>query len=201
LQEAVMMFEEGGDIQTIDKALLDFGMPMGPFTLIDTVGVDVGGSVSVILNDAYGDRIKPSSIMQKMIEKQYLGKKTKLGFYDYSEKKPVLNPKIIEFQNGSALMGRDAIVNRAMLIMINEASRCLEENVIDNPRYLDMAMVMGTGFPAFRGGLMRYADELGADKIVKSLNELQVVHGDRFTPSQLLLDMQKDNTTFYGGVS
>lgn len=98
-------------------------------------------------------------------------------------------------------MGRDAIVNRAMLVMINEASRCLEEDVIDNPRYLDMAMVMGTGFPAFRGGLMRYADELGADKIVKSLNELQVVHGDRFTPSQLLLDMQKDNTTFYGGVS
>jgi len=199
LQEAVMMFEEGGDIETIDKALLDFGMPMGPFTLIDTVGMDVGESVSLILNAAYGDRIKPSAVMKKMIEKEYLGKKSKIGFYDYSNKEPMPNPNIGDFQSGTTSIGRDAIINRALLIMINEASRCLEENVVDNARYLDMAMVMGTGFPAFRGGLMRYADEIGVSQILKQLNELHETNGERFAPSQLLIDMQKENASFYGG--
>ena len=97
-------------------------------------------------------------------------------------------------------MDEESIVQRAMLIMINEASRCLEENVVDNARYLDMAMVMGTGFPAFRGGVMRYADEIGIVEIVKSLNELSTTCGDRFTPSDLLLNMKKNNSTFYGGV-
>ncbi|WP_373036392.1 3-hydroxyacyl-CoA dehydrogenase NAD-binding domain-containing protein [Sulfurimonas sp.] len=199
LQEAVMMFEEGGDIKDIDKALLDFGMPMGPFTLIDTVGIDVGDSVSKILNSAYGDRIKPSALMQKMIEKEYLGKKSKMGFYDYKNKEALPNPNIAAFQNGSSAIGKDAIINRALLIMINEASRCLEEKVVDNARYLDIAMVMGTGFPAFRGGLMRYADEIGISQIVKLLNELHETNGDRFAPSQLLIDMQKENASFYGG--
>lgn len=199
LQEAVLMFEEGVDLQNIDKALLEFGMPMGPFTLIDTVGVDVGASVSVILNNAYGDRIKPSTLMQKMVDKGFLGKKTKKGFYDYSSKELPLNPDIPR-ENGEVIgMRSEDIVQRAMLIMINEASRCLEENVVDNARYLDMAMVMGTGFPAFRGGVMRYADEIGITKIVDALNELSATYGDRFTPSELLINMKKNNETFYGG--
>ncbi|EDZ62086.1 fatty acid oxidation complex subunit alpha [Sulfurimonas gotlandica GD1] len=200
LQEAVMMFEEGQDLQDIDEALLDFGMPMGPFTLIDTVGVDVGANVSVILHNAYGDRIKPSSLMNEMVEKGYLGKKTKKGFYDYSSKEAFVNQDISTFKKANSTMNQDAIVNRAILIMINEASRCLEENVVDNARYLDMAMVMGTGFPAFRGGLMRYADEIGIPQILKQLNELQTVDGDRFTPSQLLVNMEKENISFYGDV-
>ena len=201
LQEAVMMFEEGEDMQSVDKALLNFGMPMGPFTLIDTVGVDVGESVSKILHNAYGERIQPSPLMKQMVEKRWLGKKTKKGFYDYAAKEVVPNLELLAFASGSASISQEGVVNRAILIMINEASRCLEENVVDNARYLDMAMVMGTGFPAFRGGLMRYADEIGAAKIVKSLRELQAALGDRFAPSQLLLAMEKNNTNFYGDLS
>ncbi len=199
LQEAVMMFEEGVDLQNIDKSLLEFGMPMGPFTLIDTVGVDVGANVSVILNNSYGDRIKPSTLMQNMVDKGFLGKKTKKGFYDYSSKELLLNPDIPRENSEVIGMSSEDIVQRAMLIMINEASRCLEENVVDNARYLDMAMVMGTGFPAFRGGVMRYADEIGITKIVDALNELSATYGDRFTPSELLINMKKNNETFYGG--
>ena len=201
LQEAVLMFEDGADIESIDKALLDFGMPMGAFELIDTVGVDVGLNVSLILHNAYGERMIISSLMQKMVKKQYLGKKTKKGFYDYNNKIALPNQDINSFQKHSLKMDEKQIIDRAILIMINEATRCLEENVVDNVRYLDMAMVMGTGFPAFRGGLMRYADTIGAKIIVESLNKLQKIHGDRFTPSNLLIDMSKTNTTFYGDLS
>jgi 3-hydroxyacyl-CoA dehydrogenase/enoyl-CoA hydratase/3-hydroxybutyryl-CoA epimerase len=201
LQEAVFMFEDGGDVEIIDKVLLDFGMPMGPFTLIDTVGVDIGASVSLILYNAYGDRMMSSSLMKEMVDKGYLGKKTKKGFYDYSRKKPFPNQGINSFKKKAIEIDDNSILNRAILIMINEATRCLEENVVDNARYLDMAMVMGTGFPAFRGGLMRYADTIGAKIIVKSLNKLQKIHGDRFTPSNLLIEMSKTNTAFYGDLS
>ncbi|MFK5937583.1 MAG: 3-hydroxyacyl-CoA dehydrogenase family protein, partial [Sulfurimonas sp.] len=200
LQEAVLIFEEGGDIKSIDKTLFDFGMPMGAFTLIDTVGVDIGSSVATILNNAYGERMSVSTLMQEMLTKKWLGKKVQLGFYDYKPAIPIVNQDIAILQKGSDKISQEKIITRTMMIMINEASRCLEEDIVDNARYLDMAMVMGTGFPAFRGGLLRYADTLGAKVILDSLNELQDIHGKRFVPSQLLEEMAKNNDTFYGGV-
>ena len=200
LKEAVLIFEEGGKIEAIDKVLLDFGMPMGAFTLIDSVGVDIGSSVATILNNAYGKRMSSSTLMQEMVTKKWLGKKMQLGFYDYKSDKPVVNQNIAILQRGANPISQENIITRTMMIMINEATRCLEEDVVANARYLDMAMVMGTGFPAFRGGLLRYADTLGAKAILKSLNELQFIHGERFIPSQLLKDMAQNNDTFYGGV-
>ncbi len=201
LQEAALMFEEGGDIETIDKTFVDFGMPMGPLALIDTVGVDVGAKVSEILYEAYGERMKPSALMREMVEKKWLGKKMKKGFYDYSSKKPMINLQIASLQKESKVLDEETILNRALLIMINEAARCLEENVVDNARYLDMAMVMGTGFPAFRGGLLRYADTLGVEKVITTLNQLRAIYGDRFAPANLLLEMAQQKATFYGGAS
>ncbi len=200
LKEATLMFEEGGDIKTIDKTFLNFGMPMGPFTLIDTVGVDIGAKVSVILHEAYGERISESKIMQQMVEHNWLGKKNGIGFYNYQGSSPKINIDIATLQNGHVQLEEQTICDRALLTMINEASRCLEEEVVDNARYLDMAMVLGTGFPAFRGGLMRYADEIGIDKIITKLNELRATYGDRFAPCDLLLDMAYKKKTFYGGV-
>ncbi len=201
LKEATLMFEEGGDIKMIDKTLLDFGMPMGPFSLIDTVGVDIGAKVSVILHKAYGERMQESSLMNEMVRKKWLGKKMQKGFYDYGSKKPTLNLEIATLQKSSTAPDKETVLHRSLLIMINEATRCLEEDVVDNARYLDMAMVMGTGFPAFRGGLLRYADTIGVDKIIKILNQLRAAYGDRFTPSNLLLDMAQKEMTFYGGES
>lgn len=202
LGEATLMFEEGESIERIDKTLLAFGMPMGPLTLVDEVGVDVGEKVSNLLHQDYGDRMPSSPVLTKMLENGYLGKKSGQGFYDYRTKKPTVNQAILALQKEQKNLDDTTLLDRAVLIMINEASRCLEECVVDNARYLDMAMVMGTGFPAFRGGLLKYADARSIENVVHRLLELQVIYGDRFQPSDLLLKMEKNCTKFYdGGVS
>jgi len=197
LMESVRMFEEGTSVKKIDKTILAFGMPMGAFTLIDIVGVDVGEKVANILHDAYGERMFITPLMTKMLEKEWYGLKSKIGFYDYNNKKPKVNAEINTLQYGRKELDENIIIDRAILTMINEASRCLEEEVVDNAKYLDMAMVMGTGFPAFRGGLMRYADALGIDNVVERLNELSELYGERFRPSGLLVEMAEDDITFY----
>ena len=197
LQEACFIFEDGGDIEKIDKTLLEFGMPMGAFTLIDTVGVDIGASVSQILHDAYGERMAPSTLMNTMVQKNLLGVKTKKGFYDYATRHMCVNKEVLSLQTKTNSFESELILNRTMLLMINEASRCLEEGIVDNARYLDMAMVLGTGFPAFRGGLLRYADTLGVTNVVTKLQELEKLYGKRFTPSDLLADMANNENTFY----
>ncbi len=198
IKEAVMMFEEGADIEIVDKELTAFGMPMGPFALLDTVGVDIGANVSDILYSAYGERMHPSPFMQKMIEKEWLGKKTKQGFYVYTAQKQEVNREIYNLRNGAATFDSQLILQRAILIMVNEASRCLEEKVVDNAGYLDMAMVLGTGFPAFRGGLLRNADTLGIKNLLNSLQRLSDAYGERFTPSALLEEMARTDNSFYG---
>jgi len=197
LMESVRMFEEGESIKKIDQTLVAFGMPMGAFTLIDTVGVDVGEKVTKILYEAYGERMFTSQILTKMLEKEWLGRKAKKGFYDYHAKKPKLNAEINTLQYGKVELHKETIVERAILTMINEASRCLEEGVVDNAQYLDMAMVMGTGFPAFRGGLMRYADSLGVEQVVSRLEALSQKYGNRFAPSTLLVEMRGRGGRFY----
>ena len=198
LMESVRMFEEGTSVKKIDQLLLKFGMPMGAFTLIDTVGVDVGEKVANILHNAYGERMFTTPLMTKMLEKGWLGAKSKKGFYDYSSKKPKLNSEVNSLQYGRVELDDKVILDRAILTMINEASRCLEEKVVDNARYLDMAMVMGTGFPAFRGGLMRYTDSLGIRNVVERLNDFSTRYGDRFAPSELLVRMAEEGELFYG---
>lgn len=199
LNEAALMFEEGEFVHHIDQTLLDFGMPMGPFRLIDTVGIDIGVHVSAILYAAYAKRMQPAAVMAKMMEKEWLGVKRQKGFYDYSGNKPHVNAGISAFQLQKTSLDDLCIQQRALFIMINEASRCLEESVVDNARYLDMALVMGAGFPAFRGGLMRYADSLGIESVVTKLNQLRAAYGERFAPAELLLDMAQRKATFYGG--
>jgi 3-hydroxyacyl-CoA dehydrogenase/enoyl-CoA hydratase/3-hydroxybutyryl-CoA epimerase len=202
LSEATLMFEEGESIERIDETLVKFGMPMGPLSLIDEVGVDVGEKVSNILHQAYGNRMPSSSVLSKMIDNEWLGRKNGMGFYDYSSKKTTVNQKILALQKEQKSLDENTLLDRAMLIMINEASRCLEEKVVDNARYLDMAMVMGIGFPAFRGGLLKYADARSIANVVHGLQELQDIYGDRFEPSKLLLNMERNNKKFYdGGVS
>ena len=197
LNEAAKMFEEGEDVERIDKVLKDFGMPMGPFTLADEVGLDIGQKVSEILYEAYGERMKPSSVLTTMTEKNWLGKKTGKGFYLHHGRKQSLNTELQSLQNGKETLDEQTILDRAILIMINEASLCLEEKVVANARYLDMAMVMGTGFPAFRGGLLRYADVLGIAEVVKRLESLETRFGERFEASKLLVKMAEKGKMFY----
>ena len=197
LNETAKMFEEGENVEHIDKVLKAFGMPMGPFTLADEVGLDIGQKVSDILYEAYGERMKPSPVLAQMTEKNWLGKKTGKGFYLHHGRKQSFNTELKSLQNGKGTLDEQTILDRAILIMVNEASFCLEEKVVANAHYLDMAMVMGTGFPAFRGGLLRYADAIGIDEIVKRLSELEVRFGERFKASKLLVQMREKGKMFY----
>jgi len=208
LNEAMYLLADGAIIPEIDEALLDFGMPMGPMELIDEVGVDVGEKVLHILHHAFGDRMMPSPLTPKVVAAGRLGKKNGKGMYCYSGKSKELDPKIYEILGVSsqpekiasgkvAQVATEEIVERCILPMINEAARCLDEGVVSSPAEVDLGMIMGTGFPPFRGGLLRYADTLGARIAVDRLRKYQERFGARFEPSQALLKRAEYDQKFY----
>jgi 3-hydroxyacyl-CoA dehydrogenase/enoyl-CoA hydratase/3-hydroxybutyryl-CoA epimerase len=194
------MFEEGVSIERIDTLLTQFGLPMGPFVLADEVGIDVATKVSKILEEGYGPRMKMPAVFGKVVEKELFGKKTGKGFYIH--KKPrVINRQVVKMQKEERSRGSELtdqqVVDRAILVMVNEAARCLEEGVIETPHYLDLAIIYGTGFPPFRGGLLRYADQRGVDRVADTLDELSKRHGERVVPCDLLVRMREEGKQFY----
>jgi 3-hydroxyacyl-CoA dehydrogenase/enoyl-CoA hydratase/3-hydroxybutyryl-CoA epimerase len=202
LNEATFMVADGAPIEELDAAILAFGMPMGPMELIDEVGIDVGEKVSHILHEAYGARMEPCTMNGGVAKAGHLGKKTARGFYVYENggKSKRLDPEVYSILGVQARRGRfssEEMVDRCILPMINEASRALAEGVVAGPGEVDLGMIMGTGFPPFRGGLLRYADSLGAAKIVERLRELSSRVSPRFTPSAELVAMAEKGGTFY----
>lgn len=203
LNEAVYLLEEGYSVEDIDKAFLSFGMPMGPLHLIDEIGIDVGVKVAKIFHKAFGERAAPSKIMLKVGETGRLGKKNRKGFYLYDEKgyKLNLDPKIyadLGLSQPTKKLDPKIGIDRGIFAMINEAALAfLDDKIVATPQDVDMCMIMGTGFPPFRGGLLRYADSLGSEKIVDSLEEFAVKFGPRFKPSNPLKQMAKTNRKFY----
>lgn len=202
LNEAAFILEEGSKIERIDSIMKDFGMPMGPFTLADTVGIDIGYKVATILNEAYGSRMPISSIIEKMYEKNLLGVKTKAGFYEYESKDKYSNVHVTSMlENNSRIFEEKEILERCLYIMINEASRCLEENIVTDASIIDFAMITGTGFPAHKGGLLSYANEIGLKNILESLRKFEKEYGERFKPSNLLVKLVEDYEDFETGES
>jgi 3-hydroxyacyl-CoA dehydrogenase/enoyl-CoA hydratase/3-hydroxybutyryl-CoA epimerase len=200
LAEAALMVEEGVRIEKIDPTLLDFGMPMGPIELIDEVGLDVGDKVGHILHDAFGERMPLPKTFDALLQKKRLGKKTGSGFYIYSadKKDKELDPNIYEILNISKTteIPDQDILDRCVLAMVNEAARCLEEKVVDSADTVDLGMIMGTGFPPFRGGLLRFADSYGLENVVSRLKALSATYGKRFDPSPALLNYAKKGSFF-----
>lgn len=191
MNEALLCLEECGDIQQIDGILKEFGMPMGAFELADEIGLDVCYKVAKILHTSYGDRMKPSIILDNAFKNlRLLGKKGGEGFYKNNKPNSKLKTKKVRKLTNSQ------ILERTMLIMINEASRIIEEGYIKNPHYLDMALIMGAGFPAFRGGILKYADSLGTRVVHDKLVRLTEKH-TRFEPSKLLALLARGNSKFY----
>ncbi|MBC7387270.1 MAG: enoyl-CoA hydratase/isomerase family protein [Cryobacterium sp.] len=203
LNEATWLLQDGGDIEEIDETLLDFGMPMGPMELIDEVGVDVGEKVAHILHEGFGDRMQPAPFNSKIVGAGRLGKKNGKGMYQYldsSGKKKELNPEIYGILGISPSRGkisREEMVDRCILPMINEAARCLDEKIVESANEVDLGMIMGTGFPPFRGGLLRYADSLGAKTIVEKLKKYQARFGARYEPAPALIRMAEKGETFH----
>lgn len=203
MNEALWLAEEGISIEKIDQAILKFGMPMGPFELADEVGIDVLYHAGGSLQKAYGSRMQMAPALEKMFQNEIFGKKSGAGFYFHNDKKKGKNPKIdailpINESLSSSITSSD-IIERTIYSMINEACKCLEEKVVKNAPYLDMAMIMGTGFPPYRGGVLRYADSVGILTVLEKLKKLEGKYGERYSPSKLLAKMAEDKTTFYPG--
>ncbi|MBP9854135.1 MAG: enoyl-CoA hydratase/isomerase family protein [Candidatus Omnitrophica bacterium] len=199
MSEAGRILEETGDMVLIDKIMTDFGMPMGPFILSDEVGLDVGLKVMRILEESFGERFKPADTFAKLYEKKALGKKTKRGFYTHN-KQTFPNAdvqKILGEKNFQHIANGD-IERRLIYLMINEAALCLQEGVVPEADAIDVGMIFGTGFPPFRGGLLRYADKIGISVIVDEMNMFKDQYkADRFTPCRYLLELKQKGSSFY----
>ena len=194
LNEACLIADEGIAWHSLDQLALQFGMPMGPFRLIDEVGIDIAAEVGRTLCTAFS-YLPESPLLNKALTSGLKGKKEGEGFYIYRPGKPS-QPSASVNQKLSLSNARKATqedLRRLLLLMVNEAGRCLEENVVGNAADIDTGMVFGTGFPPFRGGLCRWAETEGLAQLRKELSTCSKTLGDRFTPCTWLVN----NETFY----
>ena len=200
LNEACHLLLETGDLEGIDRALLEFGMPMGPLRLLDEVGIDVAEKASKVLAAAYGDRAAPTGVIEKLASSGRLGKKSGRGLYLHSGKKATPDAEALELLgiDRRRSVERQEAVERCVYLMISEAARCLDEQVVRAPEELDLAMVMGAGFPPFRGGLLRYADSIGLPTVVERLRIQEAESGARFQVPEALVGKARLGKGFYG---
>lgn len=173
LVEAITLYDEGVSPEAIDKAALDFGMPMGPVELADTVGLDI--CYSVAENLAQASDISVPSGLEKMVNNKNLGKKTGRGFYKYKNGKPI---KDRDADQGDQKM----IQNRLIFRFLNESASCIAEKIVDDKDMLDAGLIFGTGFAPFRGGPLNYSLQQGIESITGTMREYESKYGERFSP-------------------
>ena len=211
LNEAAHLLVSGVPVERIDEAMLDFGFPVGPFMLLDEVGIDVAEKVGQILYKAFGDRIKPPPALALLAKNDRLGRKNENGFYRYDEAKRHGQRRVdlslyadlglnVPAPGATGKVDGFDIQFRCALAMVNEAARCLGEGILRSPRDGDIGAIFGLGFPPFLGGPFRWADSLGIAEVVRCLGELEERHGLRFTPAPLLCEMAQKRQTFYRSV-
>ena len=191
---------------------------MGPLRLIDEIGVDITNDIGNTLEKAYGQRDHVPTILLELRDQQMLGRKTGAGFYKYEGKSQTPNESLVQWRRapvvaGSGDPGRgegstksqpassppataDDIALRLVLLMVNEAARCVEEGVVDSPEDADYGMILGTGFAPFRGGPLRFAEHFGLSKVVEELERL-ARNEEKFTPCEILKKHAQDGTKFY----
>ena len=200
LVEAGLLFEAGASARDIDEAMLDFGMPMGPLRLLDEVGLDVAHHISVTLAEKFPDHLCVPALLDKMLKAGCLGKKSGRGFYLHGKKgKTELNPEVEGFRAGNAAsaLTRQDLQERMVLLMVNEAARCLEEQVVASPEDVDFGMVMGTGFAPFRGGPLHYADSAGIEKLLLAMRRWVQSGANHFEPCALVQQLAHGGGKFY----
>ncbi|PWG62065.1 fatty acid oxidation complex subunit alpha FadJ [Spiribacter halobius] len=203
LNEAMRLAAEGVAIDRIDGVLLDFGFPVGPFKLLDEVGIDICAHVAPILHEAFGERMAPPAQAARMVEAGRLGRKSGRGFYRWQGRKAGREVDdsvygVLGVRPGRT-MGEEAIVDRTVLPMASEAVRCLDEGILRSARDGDLAAVFGIGFPPFRGGPFRYLDERGVATVAGRLQDLEANHGARFAPAPGLARRVSETRPFRSG--
>ena len=216
LHEAVALLNEMADIRQIDRTMLHAGFPLGPFKLLDEVGIDVAAHASQEIQDWAVNRNPPPPMgLSEILKDDYLGRKNGRGFYRYAARfRPAVllqpkkgdaaravNEQVYRHFGGRKREVKDEadIRERLLMSMVNEAAYCLQEEIIASPADGDVGAVLGLGFPPFLGGPFRYIDTVGAGDAVIRLERLAEKFGERFTPAQILTDKAMSGETFYGG--
>lgn len=200
INEALFLLEKGIGIEFIDKSLLTFGFPVGPIQLLDEVGLDVSSKISPILQAAFGDRFTSPYLVKKLLNDGRLGKKNKKGFYIYNKNKQrVVDESIYTLLNLTINnnIEQSNISQRCVYLMLNEAARCLSEQIIESAEVGDIGAIFGIGFPPFLGGPFRYLDTIGILTFVRQMNKWAKEINGRYQPCDLLKEMAEKGEKFY----
>jgi 3-hydroxyacyl-CoA dehydrogenase/enoyl-CoA hydratase/3-hydroxybutyryl-CoA epimerase len=201
LNEASLMLMEGAPIDAIDGALAEFGFPVGPITLIDEVGIDVGMHVLETIQGAFPDRMTTPKGLIPVAESGRLGRKNNKGFYLYQDGKKGRPDnsvyQLLGITPSPGKLEKEEMTDRCVLVFVNESIRCLEEQILANAYDGDVGAVFGLGFPPFLGGPFKYVDHLGAREVVDRLRGLADKYGARFKPADLLVKMADENKRFF----
>jgi 3-hydroxyacyl-CoA dehydrogenase/enoyl-CoA hydratase/3-hydroxybutyryl-CoA epimerase len=203
MNEAVMLLLEGASVEDIDGALTGFGFPVGPMTLLDEVGIDVGAKVAKVLHGAFGERMSVPEGMGKVLESGRLGRKNGKGFYTYGDprKKKAVDETVYDVLPGGRKrkkIDRQEIVERCVLQMANESLLTLGEGILRGARDGDIGAVFGLGFPPFRGGPFRWVDAEGSARVLERMRRLEGRFGPRFRPAPLLVEHAGTGKPFHG---
>jgi 3-hydroxyacyl-CoA dehydrogenase / enoyl-CoA hydratase / 3-hydroxybutyryl-CoA epimerase len=200
INEAAWLLSEGADIERIDEAMMNWGFPVGPITLVDEVGIDVAAKVGKIMHDAFGARLEPPAALDAVVKDERLGRKNGRGFYLYEEgKKAGVDEsvyRIIGLNGRRKVISEELMQERCSLAFVNEAMRCLDEGILRSARDGDIGAVLGLGFPPFRGGPFTYVDHAGVSDMVNRLERLSRDYGKRFEPARILREYAKSGRSF-----
>jgi 3-hydroxyacyl-CoA dehydrogenase/enoyl-CoA hydratase/3-hydroxybutyryl-CoA epimerase len=200
MNEATHLLLAGVAAEEIDRAMVRFGFPVGPITLLDEVGLDVAQHASGVLQAAFGERLAPPPALAELVKAGRLGRKAGKGFFTYKSGKkrgvdPAVYPLLGVQPNGGVPTAE--VVQRLTYAMLNEAARAVGESVVRRPRDGDIGAIYGFGFPPFLGGPLRYLDDLGADRVFADLQRLADRLGARFAPCEVIVDQARGRTRFY----
>lgn len=202
LNESLLLLQEGANPRAIDKAATAFGMPMGPITLNDLIGLDTSLYAGQVVNSAYADRAAPTApILDELVAAGRLGQKSGAGFYSYAKGSrgvddPAFEAILAKHRTGQRQIGIEDITDRLFLPMLTEASRLLSEDIVREPGDVDMGLILGIGFPPFRGGILRWADTLGMAKVLEKLKVYEHL-GVRFQPTEQMRELAAAGKGFY----
>jgi 3-hydroxyacyl-CoA dehydrogenase/enoyl-CoA hydratase/3-hydroxybutyryl-CoA epimerase/3-hydroxyacyl-CoA dehydrogenase/enoyl-CoA hydratase/3-hydroxybutyryl-CoA epimerase/enoyl-CoA isomerase len=201
LNESLVLLEEGAEPRAIDKAAVAFGMPMGPVTLNDLVGLDTSLYAGQVVNTAFADRATKTRILDELVKAGRLGQKSGAGFYSYARGSkgtddPAFAAILEKCRTGHRKIDAEEITDRLFLPMLTEASRCLMEGIVRDPGDVDMGLILGIGFPPFRGGILRWADTLGLAKVVEKLKKYEAL-GKRFEPTEQMKQLAAQGKGFF----
>ena len=201
INESLVLLEEGASPRAIDKGATAFGMPMGPITLNDLVGLDTSLYAGQVVNTAFADRAKTTRILDELVAAKRLGQKSGAGFYSYAKglrgaDDPALNAILEKVRTGRREIGLEEITDRLFLPMLVEASRVLSEGIVREPGDVDMGLILGIGFPPTRGGILRWADSLGLPRVLDMLKKYESL-GPRFQPTEQMRRLAAEGKGFY----